>query len=203
VTRCPDESKHTGMGSAFVINLRDGFLANENRYFGIVSMQTCNTQSPSRPGTSPGRQYRTYREDRNLVQIVKQVETKDWNRVASLIQTRTRSQCSQRWRRSLDPEILKSGWSPDEDALLVDLIELNRVTCWVTIFRVIRTKTDLQSRDRWLHMVDSECSALPRGKKRKIVLRSIDIMLRIAEGITQSEPSFKLTFRHKDLFKFQ
>lgn len=56
-----------------------------------------------------------------------------------------------RWRRHLDPEVVREAWTSDEDALLCQLYELHGPK-WSLICESIRGRTAQQSRARWFQI---------------------------------------------------
>lgn len=59
-------------------------------------------------------------EDELLMKLVMGGTTRNWGEVAVMIPGRTAKQCRERWCYNLDPNIKKGGWTPEEDALIID-----------------------------------------------------------------------------------
>lgn len=59
-------------------------------------------------------------EDALLTSTVKLHGAHSWAKIAEIIGTRTPSQCSDRWRTQLAPGIRKEGWTPEEDAMIIE-----------------------------------------------------------------------------------
>ncbi|KAJ1721752.1 hypothetical protein LPJ53_003763 [Coemansia erecta] len=86
-------------------------------------------------------------EDSLLRQRVNQYPSQ-WSRVAEGIPGRTDDQCAKRWRESLDPEIDRGKWRPEEDRLLLDkYAELG--TQWQKIASFFQGRPGLHCRNRW------------------------------------------------------
>ncbi|KAJ2385365.1 hypothetical protein GGI05_004724, partial [Coemansia sp. RSA 2603] len=86
-------------------------------------------------------------EDNLLRQRVSQYPSQ-WSRVAEGIPGRTDDQCAKRWRESLDPEIDRGKWRPEEDRLLLDkYAELG--TQWQKIASFFQGRPGLHCRNRW------------------------------------------------------
>lgn len=64
---------------------------------------------------------------------------------------RTDQQCMGRWRRHLDPEVVREAWTTEEDTLLCQLYELHGPK-WSLICESIRGRTAQQSRARWFQI---------------------------------------------------
>ncbi|KAI9469414.1 Homeodomain-like protein, partial [Coemansia mojavensis] len=89
----------------------------------------------------------TAEEDDLLRQRVAQYPSQ-WSRVAEGIPGRTDDQCAKRWRESLDPEIDRSKWRPEEDRLLLEkYAELG--TQWQKIATFFQGRPGLHCRNRW------------------------------------------------------
>eukprot|EP00940_MAST-03C_sp_MAST-3C-sp2_P002566 g2566.t1 len=44
----------------------------------------------------------------------------DWSKIAVYVDGRTPKQCRERWKHHLDPSLKKSGWSAEEDAIILE-----------------------------------------------------------------------------------
>ncbi|KAJ1868296.1 hypothetical protein LPJ78_000234 [Coemansia sp. RSA 989] len=112
----------------------------------------------------------TAEEDDLLRQRVAQYPSQ-WSRVAEGIPGRTDDQCAKRWRESLDPEIDRSKWRPEEDRLLLEkYAELG--TQWQKIATFFQGRPGLHCRNRWrkIYRVISQ-----KDKKKKGRIGSKDI----------------------------
>ncbi|KAJ2450014.1 hypothetical protein EV183_004569 [Coemansia sp. RSA 2336] len=112
----------------------------------------------------------TAEEDEMLRQRVAQYPSQ-WSRVAEGIPGRTDDQCAKRWRESLDPEIDRSKWRPEEDRLLLEkYAELG--TQWQKIATFFQGRPGLHCRNRWrkIYRVISQ-----KDKKKKGRIGSKDI----------------------------
>lgn len=58
-------------------------------------------------------------EDRLLVSLYEEHGSK-WSLIARSIPGRTDDACSKRYRESLDPELKKEAWTPEEDKKLLE-----------------------------------------------------------------------------------
>ncbi|KAI9506462.1 Homeodomain-like protein, partial [Coemansia spiralis] len=86
-------------------------------------------------------------EDELLRERVAQFPSQ-WSRVAEGIQGRTDDQCAKRWRESLDPEIERGKWKPEEDRLLLEKFgEFG--TQWQKIATFFHGRPGLHCRNRW------------------------------------------------------
>ena len=93
-------------------------------------------------------------EDRRLIQAVEMVGTKNWSKIAQLVGNgRTRSQCSQRWSRCLDPQISREKWTKDEDKKLLQLVKIHGTRSWVKVAEQLEHRSDVQCRYHYKMLV--------------------------------------------------
>ncbi|KAK8887945.1 hypothetical protein M9Y10_039004 [Tritrichomonas musculus] len=107
-----------------------------------------NTQGEgnSRPKSKPWTKY----EDQRLLAGIHKVGLESWNNVAAFVGNgRTRSQCSQRWNRGLNPKISKTCWSHDEEVKLLEYVEKYGERAWTRIANEFGNRSDVQCRYRY------------------------------------------------------
>jgi hypothetical protein len=79
----------------------------------------------------------------------------DWAVISSLVQGRTRNQCSKRWhaflKESLAPAIeeLDTVWTTDEDSKLTSAVQRHGGKKWVTVAKLLPGRTKIQCKCRW------------------------------------------------------
>ncbi|KAM0846709.1 hypothetical protein ACQ4PT_055475 [Festuca glaucescens] len=95
-------------------------------------------------------------EDKRLIVSVKLFKSGSWNKIAQFIPGRTQSQCSERWRNVLDPDIDHGEWRPEEDSkLLASVHEIG--ACWSKIAgAMIPHRTDNMCMRRWKRLCQEE-----------------------------------------------
>ncbi|OHS99839.1 r2r3-MYB transcription factor [Tritrichomonas foetus] len=92
----------------------------------------------------------TPEEDESLINAITKYGSHNWSKIAEIVGNgRDRSQCLQRWSRGLNPKILKTKWSPEEDAKLLELVRKYGEKCWMKISIDIGTRCDSQCRYRY------------------------------------------------------
>jgi myb proto-oncogene protein len=84
---------------------------------------------------------------------------RDWVAVAALVPGRTRSQCKNRWRDALDPNVDRAKgrtgtWTEDEDSKLKDAVQMHGGKSWPTIATLVPGRTNTQCRHRWHNFLD-------------------------------------------------
>lgn len=129
--------------------------------------------------------YWTDFEDQLLTRAVSRWGTNNWTRVARMIGNgRSRSQCSQRWFRCLDPRITKGRWEPEEDEVLLAIVKKYGPKNWVQISREMKTRTDVQCRHRYLLIMRQGIHPLPQ----RIILPPIESVISRATELAGSKP---------------
>ena len=77
----------------------------------------------------------------------------NWQKISEYVgNKRTRSQCSQRWSRVLDPSISREPWSEEEEALLLHLVQMYGSKSWKKLSEHMPNRNDSQCRFHYLHM---------------------------------------------------
>ncbi|OHS98919.1 Myb-like DNA-binding domain containing protein [Tritrichomonas foetus] len=96
-------------------------------------------------------------EDRRLLHAIHIYGIGQWKLICEFVGgCRTRSQCTQRWYRSLDPRISKDGWSNEDDTTLMELVQKFGEHSWSKISAIIRKRTDVQCRYRFAHLKNAK-----------------------------------------------
>lgn len=89
-------------------------------------------------------------EDQRLINAISANGTENWPLVATLVGgDRTKSQCSQRWHRVLDPKISKSNWSREEEQKLLNAVQEYGNKAWTRIATEMGNRSDVQCRFRY------------------------------------------------------
>ena len=94
----------------------------------------------------------------------------DWSRVADYVGNgRTKSQCAQRWERSLDPSISREAWTEEEVKLLHEGVKKFGFGSWVKVSKLVGTRSDVQCRYKY-KSIHTKNIGRPKPKKprRKI-----------------------------------
>lgn len=105
-------------------------------------------------------------EDMRLLAGVHKYGTDSWSNVAKFVGGgRSRSQCSQRWIRVLDPRISKEHWAKEEEEKLLKLISIHGEKSWMKIAQLLGNRSDVQCRYKYIQLhKDLTAQAVPEPK---------------------------------------
>jgi hypothetical protein len=108
----------------------------------------------------------TTQEDNRLLCAIHRFGMRSWPVIASFVgNNRTRSQCAQRWRRSLDPRLSKGEWTAAEDAKLVSLVGRFGNEGWTSISQKMGNRSDVQCRYRHIQLTRTGKEREPRQEQ--------------------------------------
>nr|XP_043613164.1 myb-like protein L isoform X2 [Erigeron canadensis] len=94
-------------------------------------------------------------DDKELRLAVAEYGETNWQLVASTLEGRTGTQCSNRWKKSLNPLREKVGkWDPDEDKRLKIAVRLFGAKNWNKIAKFVPGRTQVQCRERWVNCLN-------------------------------------------------
>ncbi|XP_038971384.1 transcription factor MYB3R-5-like isoform X5 [Phoenix dactylifera] len=119
------------------------------------SESSCETTPKAIPGRTNGPTRRsmkggwTDKEDDILVKAVKQLNRKNWKRIAELFPGRSDVQCLHRWQKVLNPELVKGAWTKEEDDCIVELVAKHGSKKWSVIAKSLPGRIGKQCRERW------------------------------------------------------
>jgi hypothetical protein len=102
-------------------------------------------------------------ENKKLREAVPARGDKNWDSIAALVPSRTKNQCSKKWRNTLsniDPATARTGqWTPDEDEKLKDAVLAQGDKDWKAIALLVSSRTNAQCRSRWHNHLNSNVDA--------------------------------------------
>jgi hypothetical protein len=117
----------------------------------LTELRAILATEPAPPTVQPhGRVRWTEDEDRRLLAAFHRYGPRNWPTIAVFVGNgRTKPQCAQRWRRSLDPAIRRDKWLPKEDASLTLAVQRHGERAWMKVSNDVKTRCDVQCRGRW------------------------------------------------------
>lgn len=75
-------------------------------------------------------------------------DAKNWKKIAKKMPDRTDVQCLHRWQKVIDPELVKGPWTPEEDELVVQLVNQFGPRSWSVIAQHLKGRIGKQCRER-------------------------------------------------------
>jgi hypothetical protein len=88
-------------------------------------------------------------EDDRLRSAVAKFNARNWKEIAKLVPGRDFTQCSQRWKKVLDPNVTKGQWSREEDELLLSIVGQKQFKNWGHVAKSIPGRSAKQCRERY------------------------------------------------------
>lgn len=96
----------------------------------------------------------SHSEDIRLLAAIHRFGLESWAPIATFVgASRTRAQCSQRWARGLNPRLLKTEWSYQEEEQLIGLVGQYGTKKWKRIATAMGSRSDVQCRYHFFQMV--------------------------------------------------
>ena len=104
----------------------------------------------------------TITENNRLLAGILKFGLDNWTAIAKFVGSkRSRSQCNQRWTRSIDPNLSKSPWTIEETNKLCLLVKQHGDKAWTLISSLMGNRSDVQCRYHYNQISK-------RNRKRKI-----------------------------------
>ena len=143
----------------------------------------------------------TVSEDHQLVKLVEELGTQDWNVIASKMENRNARQCRERWENYLSPSVNRAPFTPEEDLLLMQKYQ-ELGAKWVSISKSFNNRTDISVKSRWMVLkrrnvtMDSLKTAVENRHKNE------DIKDIVADHEERSEAVDKFLNRAQEIIDF-
>lgn len=108
----------------------------------------------------------TIAEDNRLIMAVNEFSIVNLAAIAAFVGSgRSRSQCSQRWIRVLDPKLSKMPWKSEEDDMLLSLCKSYGTKSWMKIATQMGNRSDVQCRYRYTQLTKDQKNKVKILKK--------------------------------------
>ncbi|WVZ61838.1 hypothetical protein U9M48_011650 [Paspalum notatum var. saurae] len=106
-------------------------------------------------------------EDKRLMVSVKLIGPSRWSKIAQFVPGRTQTQCHERWRNILDPDLHLGDWRPEEDSILLASVSEFGL-CWSKIANVlIPGRNDSMCYRRWKQLCGNEIPKIKEARRMK------------------------------------
>ena len=80
---------------------------------------------------------------------MQELGAKKWSRIASALNSgRNSKQCRERWSNQINPALVRTRWTPEEDATIIRL-QSELGNCWAAIAKQIPGRTDNMVKNRF------------------------------------------------------
>jgi len=113
------------------------------------SCTTASLQSEDDEDKTISRRW-TVEQDEELRLAVEAFNGQNWKAIANMVNDRDHVQCLQRWKKVLQPGLVKGMWTDIEDELLTQLMaEPSSAKNWAEVARRVPGRTAKQCRERW------------------------------------------------------
>jgi len=150
-------------------NRNNNFLIKKLATLPVFDTQMCSEQSKLRRKKASKmsvskRNRNTWTEemDNALTQAVLKYGEKNWKQIASEVEGRNHVQCLQRWKKCINPTLVKGHWSPTEDAKLLANIRKSPMPIrWSEIAKGVAGRSPKQCRERWYCNLNPEINKGP------------------------------------------
>ncbi|XP_035292128.1 snRNA-activating protein complex subunit 4 isoform X5 [Anguilla anguilla] len=109
----------------------------------------------------------TKEEDEMLLKAVTKYGVRDWWKIRNEVPGRTDAQCRERYLDCLSEDVKKGRWSPEEEAMLINLVRKYGAGRWSKIASEMPNRIDSQCLQKWKIMTGYPRCRLSRWTPRK------------------------------------
>jgi hypothetical protein len=96
----------------------------------------------------------TAEEDFHIIALVSQQQNPDWQVIAAHFPDKTANQLMDRWRKVLNPNLIKGNWTLDEDRQIIDWVRTHGTMSWTQLARTMPGRIGKQVRERYHNSLD-------------------------------------------------
>ncbi|KAK0137764.1 Myb-related protein B [Merluccius polli] len=111
----------------------------------------------------------THEEDENLKTLVNNFG-KDWKTISTFLPGRTDGMCMHRWRKHVDPVLIKGCWTKAEDELVMELVGKYGTKQWSMIAKKLKGRLGKQCRERWHNHLNPQVKKSSWTKEEDLII---------------------------------
>lgn len=91
----------------------------------------------------------TPQEDKNLIELIGDSSTPNWNIISSHFPDKSLHQVVDRWEKVVNPNLVKGSWTREEDELIISWVRTKGATSWTKLAERLPGRIGKQCRERW------------------------------------------------------
>jgi len=103
----------------------------------------------------------TSEEDKLLEESIVSNQQKNWKTISDHVRTKTPLQCQSRWKKVMNPHMVKGAWTKEEDEILIKLVKEHGAMNWSSIADHLVGRNGKQCRERWYNRLDPKIKTDP------------------------------------------